>query len=89
MKRKVRGHIILRVLREAAGLSQFELAEAMNTERKMVSRVEAGQAIDADMLQRWVDACGGLDMIDWLVRHLRALRRQIQLILNTDYHAYA
>lgn len=89
MKRRNKGHIILRVLREAAGLTQVELAEEIGAERKMVSRIETGQDIDPDTLRRWVDACGGVELIDWLVHHLQALRRYIELLTNTDYRAYA
>ncbi|WP_008340795.1 helix-turn-helix domain-containing protein [Alicyclobacillus sendaiensis] len=89
MKRKPKGHIILRLLREAAGLSQVELGMEIGADRNVVSRIEAGQDIDPQTLQRWVDVCGGMEMLDWLIEHMRALRRYLHLLTRTDYHAYA
>lgn len=89
MRRKPKGHIILRLLREASGMTQTELAEEIGADRFWVGRVEKGADIDHESLRRWVDACGGVEMLDWLIDHLRALRRYIKLLTDTDYRAYA
>ncbi|MCL6599535.1 MAG: helix-turn-helix transcriptional regulator [Alicyclobacillus macrosporangiidus] len=89
MKRGNKGHLILKLLREAAGLTQNDLAAAIPTDRYTIGRIEKGQRVDHDLLVAWVNACGGAKLIDWLIDHLRALREYVELLTNTDYRAYA
>ncbi|SIS88989.1 helix-turn-helix domain-containing protein [Alicyclobacillus vulcanalis] len=89
MKRKPKGHLILRLLREAAGMSQTEIAMELGGDRFWVSRVENGGHIEPETVKRWVSVCGGVELIDWLIDHLRALKDYVRLLTDTDYYAFA
>ncbi|MBP9717104.1 MAG: helix-turn-helix transcriptional regulator [Candidatus Pacebacteria bacterium] len=47
-----------RRIREAAGLSQTELAEKLQTTQKQVSRVESGSNPTLATIMKWYIACG-------------------------------
>lgn len=47
----------LRRVREAAGLSQAELAVNLQTTQKQISRVEGGSNITLETIYRWYVAC--------------------------------
>lgn len=49
----------LRRMREAAGLTQAELGEALGHSQGWTQKIEAGnRGLPADLLGRWAEACG-------------------------------
>lgn len=62
----------LRQLRAEASLTQNELAARIGVSQPTVSAVERGQATTTDVLEQWVEACGG---------HLVASRAQHAALL--------
>ncbi len=75
MKEKENWGMMLAVLRAAAGMSQEDLARRIHRSRPYVSRRELEVSIPTDdVLLDWIHGIGGLRTIDWLLRHLQALR---------------
>lgn len=50
---------MLRSLRQQAGLTQVRLAELLETSQSTVSHVERGGVTTSDIVEQWVQACGG------------------------------
>ncbi len=48
----------LKRIREAAGLSQIELALKLQTTQKQISRAESGSNLTLATIFRWYSACG-------------------------------
>lgn len=72
----------LKKVREDAGLTQIELAEALGVTQSTISNVEVGRRQPSiDLLERWLDRCHGtlsiltaqLDAVDRAARLLREL----------------
>lgn len=68
---------LARVLREAAGLSQLRLACLLHVDRSRISRHESGEFVDSELLLATARACGGVRLIDLLVRELESLRDKL------------
>lgn len=76
MKRTNRKLLILiwRMLREGAGLSQQELADHLNVDRMVVSRIENGlQNCSRELGFQIIVACGGKNFIRQVISELLSL----------------
>ena len=72
---------LLRAVRQEAGLSQVELAAALQTTQNYVSKSESGERrVDALEWLRWLAACGA-DPITFLVHWNRQLDPPVALSL--------
>lgn len=49
----------LRALRIAAGIKQVDLAVTLDIHQSTISGIENGRATTTDVVERWIDACGG------------------------------
>ncbi len=50
----------LRSLRQAAGLTQVELAQRLDASQASISQTERGVGTTSGLIVRWVEACGGV-----------------------------
>ena len=75
--------MMLAVLRTAAGMSQEDLARRIHRSRPYISRRELDASMPTDeVLLDWVRGIGGLRTIDWLIRHLQALRARAAFAMD-------
>lgn len=50
--------MVLRKMREAAGLTQVGLAAELKVHRSVIGRAESGARVGGELLRRWLAACG-------------------------------
>lgn len=73
--------VLLRAVRQEAGLSQVVLAERLTTTQNYVSKSESGERrVDTLEWLRWLEACGA-DPITFLVRWNRELDPPVKISL--------
>ena len=83
MKELEKWGMMLAVLRTAAGMSQEDLARRIHRSRPYISRRELDMTMPTDeVLLDWVRGIGGLRTIDWLIRHLQALRARAAFVMD-------
>ena len=76
--------VLLRAVRQEAGLSQVELAGRLATTQNYVSKSESGERrVDTLEWLRWLAACGA-DPVTFLMRWNRQLNPPVALSLPLD-----
>lgn len=74
MKRSKRRHVLAIILRDAAGLTQGEVARNRRRDRSTISRLESGEVENDELLFELIELYGGIPLIDRLLEILRRAR---------------
>lgn len=80
--------IAVKVLRIASSKTQEEVAREACIDRALVSRIESGERLKAELVLSLLSASGGVEMLDWLLEQLSVVRDWLKTNRNNDQLLY-
>ena len=80
---------MLRLLRQGAGLSTEALAQKLNVDRSLISRIESAQApLSPELMLDWMTVCGGKSLTSFVIAGMQGLETFYDLF-NGNRAGYA
>ena len=79
---------VLRALKAYRGLTAEQIAANIPASRTWVVSIECGRVRNVDWLGRYVDALGGVGVINQLIEALQRLRDMILAVRDGDHLLY-